>query len=98
MSLAPLQSPFEDLGVHREFNSQNGSSFGSVRVHSLTLSYTFGSMDVTPRFLSWLAPLQAFALVANPRLGLRHTTKKWCVKFFKIITKQVDEVWKENMK
>jgi hypothetical protein len=32
------------LGVHWDFNSQSGSSFGSARVHSLTLSYTPGSM------------------------------------------------------
>jgi hypothetical protein len=27
---------------------------------------------VTPRLHSWLAPLQAFVLVANPRLRLQH--------------------------
>ncbi len=35
---------FEDLGVHWDFNFESGSSVGSVRVHSLTLSYTLGSM------------------------------------------------------
>ncbi len=36
--------PSKDLGVHQESNSQNGSSLGSVRVHSPTLSYTLKSM------------------------------------------------------
>jgi hypothetical protein len=37
-------SPSEDSGVHWDSNSQNGSSLGSVRVHSLTLSYIPRSM------------------------------------------------------
>jgi len=49
----------------RDSTSQSWSSFGSVRVHSLTLSFTF-------RLLSWLTTLQALALVASPKLGLRH--------------------------
>ncbi len=32
------------MGVHWESNSQSGSSFGNVEVHSLTLSHTLGSM------------------------------------------------------
>jgi hypothetical protein len=40
---------FENLGVHRESNSQNGSSFGRVRVHSLTLSYTLRNMRCDSR-------------------------------------------------
>jgi hypothetical protein len=40
----PLQSLSKDLGVHRDSNSQSGSSLGSVEVHSLTLSYTLGNM------------------------------------------------------
>jgi hypothetical protein len=31
--------------------------------------------NVIPRLHSWLAPLQALALVASPRLGLRHSNK-----------------------
>jgi hypothetical protein len=45
----PLQSPFENLKVHWNSNSQSGSSFGSVGVHSLALSYTFGSMKCDSR-------------------------------------------------
>jgi hypothetical protein len=28
---------------------------------------------------------------------MKLATKRWCVKFLKIVMKQVDEVWKENM-
>jgi len=35
-----LQFLSENSKVHWDFNSQNGSSLGNVRVHSLTLSYT----------------------------------------------------------
>jgi hypothetical protein len=47
--------------VHMDSNSQHGSSFGSVSVHSHT-----------PQLPSWPMPLQDFALVASPKLGLRH--------------------------
>ncbi len=53
-------------------NSHNGSSLGSVRVHSLTLFALLGASDVTPRSPSWPATLQPFALVVSPKLGLRH--------------------------
>jgi hypothetical protein len=54
-------------------NSQHGSSLGSVRVHSLTLFALPGACDVTPECPSWPTTLQPpLALVANPRLGLRH--------------------------
>jgi hypothetical protein len=41
-------------------NFQGGSSFGSVRVHSLTLSFTL-------RLPSWLATLQALSLGHKPK-------------------------------
>jgi hypothetical protein len=53
-------------------NSHNGSSLGRVRVHSLTLFALLGACDVIHRSPSWLATLQPLALVASPRLGLRH--------------------------
>jgi hypothetical protein len=53
-------------------NSYNGSSLGSVRVHSLTLFALSGACDVTPKSFSWPATLQPFASVENPKLGLRH--------------------------
>jgi len=40
----PLKLLFEYLRVHQDSNSQNGSSFGNVEVHSLTLSYIPESM------------------------------------------------------
>ncbi len=49
---------------------------GGVRVHSLTSSHTLGSMLCDSRLPSWLAILQTLALVASPRLGLRHLWTK----------------------
>jgi hypothetical protein len=59
----PLKSPSEDLEVHQDFNSQSGNSFGSVRIDSLTLSYTPKNMQCD----SW-ASLSAHKL-ASPCLG-----------------------------
>jgi hypothetical protein len=59
----PLQSPSKDLEVHRDSNSQSGSSLGSVKVHSLTLSYAPKNMKCYSRTLV-LAPT-----FANPCLG-----------------------------
>jgi hypothetical protein len=44
-----MQLPFGDLKIHQDSNSQNGSSLGSVGVHFLTLSYTFGSIKCDSR-------------------------------------------------
>jgi hypothetical protein len=55
-----------------DFNSHNGSSLGSVRVHSLTLFALLGASDMTPRSPSWPATSQPLALVVSPRLELRH--------------------------
>ncbi len=52
-------------------NSHNGSSLGSVRVHSLTLFALLGANDVTIASSFWLATSEPFALVTSPRLGLR---------------------------
>jgi len=67
----PLQFPSENLGIHWDSNSQNGSSFRSVRVHSLTLFCTPRSMKCDSQGHSWPTPSQALALVASPRLGLQ---------------------------
>jgi hypothetical protein len=48
------------------------SSFGSVKVHSLTLFALLGAWDVTPELHSWPATLEPLALVTNPKLGSRH--------------------------
>ncbi len=42
--------------------------WGFIPSHSRTLP---GTWDLTPMLPSWLAPLQTFALVTNPRLGLQ---------------------------
>jgi hypothetical protein len=64
-----LQLPFENLGIHWDSNSLNGSPLGSVKVHSFTLFCAPKSMRCDSR-TSLLATLQAFALVASPNLWL----------------------------
>jgi hypothetical protein len=66
----PLKLPFEDLGVHWDSHSQSGSSFRSMEVHSFTFSYTPKSMKCDSWVSFWPMPLQTFALIASPRLGL----------------------------
>jgi hypothetical protein len=68
MGFDPLKLFFENLGVHQDSNSQSGSSLGSVRVHSLTLSYNPGSMRCDSR-ASFLAHT-----LASPYLG-QHLAK-----------------------
>jgi len=58
---------FEILGVHRDSISQSGSCLGSVRVHSLTLSYTPRSMWCDSRASSWLATLQPLCFGRKPK-------------------------------
>jgi hypothetical protein len=58
----PLKSVSEVSGVHRDSISQSGSCLGSVRVHSLTLSYTPGSPWCDSRASLWPAPLQPLCL------------------------------------
>jgi hypothetical protein len=55
-----------------ESNSHNESSLGNVKVHFLTLFAFLGKCDMIPESYSWPATLQPLALVASPRLGLRH--------------------------
>jgi hypothetical protein len=45
----PLQSLSKNSEVHRDSNSQSGSSLGNVGVHSLTLSHTLGNMKCDSR-------------------------------------------------
>ncbi len=63
----PLKLFFEVLGVHWDSISQSGSCLGSMRVHSLTLSYTPRSMWCDSRAFSWPAPLQPFCLGHQPK-------------------------------
>ncbi len=59
-----IRTPIPKVGVHLECG-------GSILTpsHILTLS---GAWNVTPELPSWPTTLQALALVASPRLGLRH--------------------------
>jgi hypothetical protein len=50
-------------------NSHNGSSFGSVRVHSLTLVAFPGACDVIPKPPFWPTTLHPLALLAKPSEG-----------------------------
>jgi hypothetical protein len=64
-----MQSPSKNLKVHRDSNSQSKNSLGNVKVHSLTLSYTLGSI----KFDSW-ASLLAHTFVSHC-LGLAPKAK-----------------------
>jgi hypothetical protein len=50
-----------------DFNSQNGSSLGSVRVHSLTIFALPRACEVSPRLLSWPATLQPPCFGRDPK-------------------------------
>jgi hypothetical protein len=63
----PFKLLFEILEVHRNSISQSGSCLGSVRVHSLTLSYTPGNMWCDSRASSWPATLQLLCLGRKPK-------------------------------
>ncbi len=64
------------MGVHRDSLSQLGSCLGSVKAHSLTLSYTSGSLWCDSRASSWPAPLQPLCLGREPkaRVATKSTT------------------------
>jgi hypothetical protein len=71
MSFDPCNRPLKI----RKFigtNSQSGNSFGTVGVHSFTLSYTPGNMKCNSQASFWLAPLPTLALVTSPKLRLRN--------------------------
>ncbi len=57
-----IGTPTPKVGVHL-------GMWGFIPSHSPTLP---GAWDVTLGLPSWPTPLQAFALVTNPRLGLQH--------------------------
>ncbi len=74
MSLVPWSRFLKVQKFVRTLTPKVRSSFGSVEVDSLTLSYTPRSMRCDSEASSWPAPLQALALVASPRLRLRQYT------------------------
>jgi hypothetical protein len=63
--------PILDIYVPRAFQWYNGSLLENVKLHSFTVFYTPRSMRCDSWAPSWPTPLQALALVASPRLGLR---------------------------
>jgi hypothetical protein len=63
----PLQLPSKDLGIHWNSNFQSGSSFGSVRVHSVTVSYTLGSMRCDSRAFLLACTLVSLCLGREPK-------------------------------
>jgi hypothetical protein len=72
--------------VHRDSNSQSGMGthlgvWGFIPSHSPTLPRAW---NVTPGLQSWLAPLQALAMVVSPRLGLRHWETLECNYFVSV--------------
>ncbi len=56
-------------------NSHNGSSLGSVKVHSLTLFALTGSCDVAPKPPSWPKTLQPPCIGRKPKA--RVATQKY---------------------
>jgi hypothetical protein len=69
--LESIGTPTPKVGTHL-------GVWGFIPSHSPTLP---GAWDVTPGLRSWLAPLQAFALVMSPRLGLRQWKSKYLRTF-----------------
>jgi hypothetical protein len=57
MSFDPCNRALKIQKSFWDSNSQHGSSLGSMRVHAFTLFALMRVCDVTPRFLSWPAPL-----------------------------------------
>jgi hypothetical protein len=72
MGFDPYNRPLKiwDSIWDSNFDSYNGSSLGSVKVHSFTVFALPGACDVTPGSPSWLATLQPLASVASLRQGL----------------------------
>ncbi len=66
----------ENSGVHRDFNSQSGSSLGSVRVHSFTLSYTPESMR-RDSLASLLAHNLCLGCEPKARVAIKELVKKF---------------------
>ncbi len=67
MSFDPYNRALKIWESISDSNSQHGSSFGSVRVHSLTLFALPGTCEVTPRSLSWPATLRPPCLGCEPK-------------------------------
>jgi hypothetical protein len=104
----PLPSPFKNLEVHWDSNSQSGSSFESLEVHSLTFSRTLATVDCD----SW-ASLLAHAFVSpclgrEPKVKVTTTTQtchyrtfrsKWknWANFCEEFDSLIHMVWEKNL-
>jgi hypothetical protein len=71
----PLKPLSEGSGVHHDSNSQSGNSLGSVRLYSLTLSYTLESMKWESWATSWPAPFASPCLAREPKVRVVKFTK-----------------------
>jgi hypothetical protein len=76
-SCKPILDIYEDSKVHWDSNSQSGNSLGSVRVHSLTLSYTLGSMRcdsrASPLALTFVSPCFGCEPKARVTINIMHS-------------------------
>jgi hypothetical protein len=61
----PFKLLFENLGLHKDSNLQNGNPLGIVWVQSFTLSHTFESVNVILMLHFWSTPFHALILVAR---------------------------------
>ncbi len=88
----PLHLPFEDSKVHQDFTFQNGSSFGSVGVHSLTFSYTPRSMkcDSQASFLAHTFASPCFGHEPKVRVVTMVMSSYFNTQWFCLGKKQVD--------
>jgi uncharacterized membrane protein YhdT len=64
----------ESIGITTPKVGAHLGVWGFIPSHCPTLP---GAWDVTPELPSWPTPLQAFALVVSPKLGLRHYTRRY---------------------
>jgi hypothetical protein len=91
-----MQSISKDLKVHQNSNLQSGSSLGSVKVHSLTLSYIPKSMKcdswtslLARTFTSPYLSREPKARVATKQLTMFWLKNLLCTKVWLSITKLI---------
>jgi hypothetical protein len=75
--------------------SQSRSCLGSVRVHSLTLSYTPGSMWCDSRAFFWPTPLQPLCLGREPKTKVAKIRKPLNAMTNGLIVVDIKDSWME---
>jgi hypothetical protein len=77
MSFDPLKLLSEDSRIHQDFNSPSGNPLGNVWVHSLTLSYTLGSMkcDSQASFLACTFASLCFGCEPKAKVAIKNICK-----------------------